>query len=258
MSSQRLSYEWYPTPHPYTRWMVKEVTALLGGFRGTILDPMAGNNDIINAMMACEDRLCRPKFVATDLDPSWGLPVYDATQPDVYREYRPDWSITNPSFKVALPALDRMLKQSREGVIMYHRCTLKEPLKVPGLGRSLFRDTPPNLTLWCPRFAHQRSKTKGNWSTDSATCVWSIWINEDPQRIYGDKWPPDSVFDELKAYTPQYREDVDALMGLSGTQKERKAQFIELAKGAKLPEHKHSAECLAQCSLFDINFRCTC
>ena len=123
-----------------------------------------------------------------------------------------DLIITNPPFSLALPIIDSMLVNSLRVVAVYHRMTLREPAKTLGLGRTLFRGDQPNLTLWCPRFAHMRSKTTGKWATDAVACVWSVWCVYGGE-VFGDVWPDDNLFDELKAYTPGYRARVDALIG---------------------------------------------
>lgn len=198
-----IDYEFYATPDPFTRWLAWELEQRVGGFTGaSVYEPCAGAGDIGFALDLQRVRMA-------DLDPFWGHPVFDATKAEGYALGQ-DWSITNPPFSQALPIAAQMFQHSRVGVAMYHRATLKEPLKGHGLGRSFFRDHPPTMTLWCPRFAHQRSKTTGKWSTDSVTCVWSVWKHG--ESVIGDVWPPDSLFAELERFTPLYRERMDALM----------------------------------------------
>lgn len=200
-----INYEFYPTPAPFTRWMLREVAKRLGPIEGTVVEPCAGAGDITNVV-----RSEAPNTVvkSSDLDPRWGHPLRDAIDDAVY--VGADWAVTNPPFSLALEISDAAVRVSSVGVALYHRCTLREPLKGCGLGRSFFREHPPTLTLWCPRWAHQRSQKTGKWATDSAPCVWSIWKHGVAPQ--GDVWPPDSLFDEVKAYTPIYRSRVDALM----------------------------------------------
>ena len=196
-----VDYEFYPTPEPFTRWLIYELRqrGLMASSR-SVHDPCAGDLAILRPFQEQSFNVS-----GADLDPRWGLDVVDA----VYASTRADWQVTNPPFSLALQIVEQMGRNAAHGVALYHRCTLREPLKGLGLGRSFFRDHPPTMTLWCPRFAHQRN-AKGKWATDSATCVWSVWVPGAP--VLGDVWPPDSLFDELKAYTPEYREHVDRLM----------------------------------------------
>lgn len=211
-------YEFFPTPAPLTRWMMAEVRARMGGISRRVLEPCAGAGDI---SVVLRETPC--DVIESDLDPRWNLPIADATLPAIYLQHQPHWCVTNFPFSLALPILEQMLLHASRGVAAYHRITLKEPLKTEGLGRSFFREHPPTMTLYCPRFAHQRSRKTGQYSTDSACCVWSVWRRD--LAVIGDVWPPDAVFDELRAYEPTYRSRLDVLNGLHGTEKERQAQW---------------------------------
>jgi hypothetical protein len=106
---------------------------------------------------------------------------------------------------------------------MYLRLSIHEPLK-EGIRRTFFAEHKPTATLVLPRFAHQRSRAKGIWSTDSMTSCWCVWVKGEQRQVID--YAPESVIDELAAFTPSYRERMDALMGFTGTEAERQAQCI--------------------------------
>lgn len=235
--------EFYPTPEPLTTWMLKEVAARLVPVSGKVLESCAGAGDIAAVIKRFRppDRYgetSRNIFVyQNDIDPQWTncRMQFDATIPDsplrkpsawraapnTIDSFQDDgvnekfaWEVTNPPFDYALQIMIEALRATSVGVAFYHRCTLREPLKTPNsLGRTFFREHPPTMTLWCPRFAHRRSRKTGKWSTDSATCVWSVWVHG--AAPVGDVWPTDDVFTALDDYTPTYRDRVDRLTGWS-------------------------------------------
>jgi hypothetical protein len=152
-------------------------------------------------------------LATNDLDPKWNTHHnFDASTPELQQHVGSiDWEVSNYPFNGGLAILQAAMQRA-VNIAVYHRCTLKEPLKGLGLGRSFFREHPPAMTLWCPRWAHQRSRKTNKWSTDSATCVWSVWAPG--QRTVGDVWPPDSLFEEIgPMFTREYRARVDGLMG---------------------------------------------
>lgn len=203
MKHNLADFEFFPTPATFTKWLFR-TTPIHGG----MLEPCVGDGAIVRATIDKRKRL----WDTNDLDPRWNAHTQlDATMSAPW-DMRPDWvdwTVTNPPFSVALEIADQALKHSKVGVAMYHRCTLKEPAKRTGLHRSWFREHPPTMTLWCPRFSHMRNK-QGKWGSDSACCVWSVWKQDSP--VVGDIWPPDSLFDELRQETPVYRAHVDALV----------------------------------------------
>ncbi len=73
------------------------------------------------------------------------------------------------------------------------------------------REHTPTGILWLPRFAYQRSKTTGKWTTDSVCACWVIWL-KDPNAPQFIRYAPESVIDELDAETPAYRARMDRLM----------------------------------------------
>ena len=204
---RKSAFEFYPTPAPFTEWLLSVCREHGFPIAGRILEPCAGAGDIASVLHA---ELSVASVFQNDLDPQWNVSTRDATSPDLRGGLVYDWEVTNYPFSAALSCLN-LAVDGLHSVATYHRATLREPHKTLGLGRSFFRDHPPTATLWCPRFAHMRSQKTGKWSTDSVSCVWSVWV---PGRApIGDIWPSDAMFDRLSEYTSPYRERVDALGG---------------------------------------------
>lgn len=195
-------FEFYPTPTPFTQWLSDEIE-----ISGRCADVCVGNRAIPAAL---------PKslsWVTNDIDPRWPARYHlDASAPALYRGLGAvDWHITNPPFTLAIPILDHCVKHAHVGVAMYVRVSIHEVLKT-GIRRSWMTEHPPTGLLFLPRFAYQRSPTTGAWATDSLTCCWAIWYRDPavPQFI---RYAPSWVGDALDAFTPDYRSQMDALMG---------------------------------------------
>jgi len=209
-----LTTEFYETPDPFTRWLFARVPKITG----RLFEPCCGDKAIVRASG-------RSEWKTSDIDPRWCKSPMDATTRETWiRHELIDWTVTNPPFSLAIPILERALYHSLKGVAMYLRVSIHEPLK-EGARRTFFAQHRPTGILFLPRFAHQRSKTTGKWTTDSATTCWVVWIK---QALVGQEidYAPESVMDELAAYTPSYREHMDALMDYRGTEAERQAQCV--------------------------------
>lgn len=204
-------FEFYETPAPFTRWMFQWM--IEHGFRihGHILEPCVGNGAIIkafNAMPAEPGLSWESAWSTNDLDPEWPADTHDdAAGPDLWRRHNVsrlggandsmiDWTVSNPPFNPAAEILSGALMSSRSGVAMHVRATFNEPLKTPGLRRSLLRTKPPTATLWLPRFSYRKNDA-GKWSTDSTTCCWLIWVRNEPRQFVD--YAPNWVIDEAVA-----------------------------------------------------------
>lgn len=207
----KITFEWYPTPKPYTLWLVRELIKrdLMRDVK-TMFEPCAGAGDIADVFRGYP--FLSPVSVETsDLDTGWGCDYYgDATRPSAYPKTF-DACITNPPFTLSLAVLKQMLRHSSQWAAMYHRVTLMEPLKKNQAHNVFWKNNPPNLTLHCPRFPHQRN-SKGKWGQDSAHCVWNVWIAG--ETGHENVWPERDLFAEIKAYMPEYRARVDELMSM--------------------------------------------
>ena len=214
-----IDYEFYETPDPFTRWLFAYFPALA---QGNLFEPCCGDKAIVRASG-------HTRWMTNDIDPRWcGAPM-DATQAEVWGRHRPiDSTITNPPFSLAVPILDHALRHSRIGVAMYLRLSIHEPLKT-GDRRTFFAEHRPTAVLMLPRFAHQRSRTKGIWSADSMTSCWCVWLKGETRQVID--YAPESVIDQLEAFTPSYRERMDALMGFTGLEIDRQRQCVERWRG---------------------------
>ena len=96
------------------------------------------------------------------------------------------------------------------GVAMHLRASIHEVLKTGTRRTWMDRRTPTGI-LWLPRFAYQRSKTTGKWTTDSVCACWVIWL-KDPLAPQFIRYAPEWVIDDLNAETPEYRRRMDAIM----------------------------------------------
>lgn len=204
-------YEFYETAEPFTRWLNRWTADRGWPIEGDIFEPCCGDRAIVRACVRRNQR-----WRVNDLDPRWDAGGLDATVASTWSAS--DWVVTNPPFTLAIPILSHALRSARVGVAMYLRLSIHEPLKT-GARRSFFADHKPTAVLVLPRFAHQRSKKTGQWTTDSMTSCWCVWIKGET-RQYID-YAPESVLDELDAFTPSYRERMDRLMGYHGSEEQR-------------------------------------
>lgn len=218
-----IDYEFYETADPFTRWLFAYMRDNVRRMHGAMFEPCVGAGAIVRASGLTT-------WMTNDLDSRWcGAPM-DATKAEAWERHSPiDWTVTNPPFTYAVAMLEHALKYSRIGVAMYLRLSIHEPLKT-GERRTFFARNKPTVTLHLPRFAHQRSRSKGIWSTDSMTSCWCVWVKGETRQFVD--YAPESVIDELDAFTPGYRERMDALMGFTGTEAQRQAQCIERWKAA--------------------------
>jgi hypothetical protein len=170
------------------------------------------------------------RWVLNDLDPRWpGVFHQDARLKGVWEDMTRlsdiDWTVSNPAFTPALEIIDRALEFSRVGVAMHLRASIHEVLKT-GVRRTWMSENTPTGILWLPRFAYQRSKKTGQWTTDSVCACWVIWLADAPFRGQFIEYAPTWVLEDLEKETPVYRERMDALMGYAGTEAERQQQRV--------------------------------
>lgn len=214
-SQERLrSFEFYPTPDPFARWLFDEMQ-----ISGRCAELGVGDGAIIRAA----NTGARPHdltWVTNDLDPLWPADFHmDATTPELYDAIGPvDWHVGNPAFTIAEDSICRQIAHARVGVAMHLRASIHEVLKARVGGKRKgprvpfwLAEQPPTGILWLPRFAYQRSKTTGKWTTDSVCACWCIWL-KDPAAPQFIRYAPESVLDDLDAFTPAYRRRMDELM----------------------------------------------
>ncbi len=202
-----MEFEFYETPRAFTHWLFDEIS-----IHGRIFEPCVGNGAIVEAARHHPIPDARaPQWFANDLDPRWPADVHkDARDRTLWEAHEFDWTVSNPPFTPALEIIDRAIEFSRVGVAMHLRASIHEVLKT-GVRRTWMREHTPTGILWLPRFAYQRSKTTGKWTTDSVCACWVIWL-KDPNAPQFIRYAPESVIDELDAETPAYRARMDRLM----------------------------------------------
>lgn len=232
----RLDLEFYETPQTLVKYLYSEHQIY-----GRVLEPCVGSGAIIRA---CRDQAI--EWITNDLDPDFAAHYHeDATSPTFWNRFKPGSTLLTPNhryqpidhvcsntpFTPAIEIIDHAIQTARESVAMYLRISIHEPLK-EGIRRTWMHDHPPTKILFLPRFAYQRSGKTGKWTTDSATACWCIWNTADPTAPQVIRYPPEWVLTELDAETPFYRARMDALMGFTGSEKDRQAQRMALKVAA--------------------------
>ena len=197
----RHDFDFYETPDPLTAWLFSEHHII-----GSCYEPCVGSGAIIRAAAASSLAEAR-SWTTNDLDARWGAQTaLDATTNGAWSMH--DWTVSNTPFSCWNEIAEQALGYSRVGVALYLRLSAHEPKK------SEFRDWwtrhPPSALYVCPRFAHQRSRKSGEWSTDSVTCCWTVWDTRMSGQII--KHAPATVLSALDSYTPLHRSRMDALM----------------------------------------------
>lgn len=203
-AARATTLEFFETPQAFVNCLFQRVD-----IRGRVFEPFVGTGAIPRTPRA------GVSWVTNDLDPWHRADSHeDATTHDAWArviEDGPiDWTISNPAFSHAMPAISHALAFSRVGVAMHLRVSIHEVLKT-GVRRTFFHDHPPQGILFLPRFAYQRSPTTGQWVTDSVSACWVIWKQEPYKGPQFIEYAPEWVIDALDAETPSYRARMDAL-----------------------------------------------
>jgi hypothetical protein len=148
--------------------------------RGNVFEPCVGGGAIIRAADPPEVKVDR-RWLTNDLDARWPATWHDDAAQNVVwdsaAKYGLDWTVTNPPFTPAIEILDRALEHSRIGVAMHLRASIHEVLQT-GIRRTWMAEHTPTGILWLPRFAYQRSKSTGLWTTDSVCACWVVWLKD--------------------------------------------------------------------------------
>ena len=175
--SNRRKHDNYPTPAHQVHALVSPLVDLLGGsLRGTVIEPCAGDGNITKALLQCKPELIVRGF---DLQGGW-----DATKcynwENVKAQWeQPDWTITNPPFKLALPIIENAWAFSRIGVAMMLPITWNEPCEDRRewlLGHS---DNLRYIMPVCPRPHFLKGeinpKTGKEYGSANCTVAWYVW-----------------------------------------------------------------------------------
>lgn len=198
-----LEFEFYPTPHTFTRWLFSEEF-----ITGTVMECCVGAGDIIRAaamphraLDAVFGHIPQRSWITNDLDDRWQAEFhYGAEDRALWEEPsvkgRVDWTVTNPPFACAIPILDRALEYSRVGVAMHFRISINEVLK-RGIQRTFLAQHPPTKILFLPRYAYTRSRTTGKFGSDNVAGCWMVWRRDATQQYI--RYAPEWVIDEARA-----------------------------------------------------------
>lgn len=210
-----MDFEFYETPHAFTHYLFRALGERGIGAYGNLFEPCVGNGAIVNASYTAGGLMLPREWATNDIDPRWqGNLCHDATDDALWlfvnKGHGVDWTISNPPFTPAIEIIDQAIAFSKVGVAMHLRASIHEVLKT-GIRRTWMNLHKPTGILWLPRFAYQRSKTTGKWTTDSVCACWVIWMR-DPDVPQFIDYAPECVIDALDAETPAYRERMDALM----------------------------------------------
>jgi hypothetical protein len=174
--------DYFPTPPWATRALFAHVLPELGVTSvGSVWEPACGDG----IMAAVIEEFVRGPVVASDLfDYGYGTaPVDFLTHAPLVR---PDWTITNPPFRLGVEFTLRALTLAGEGVAMLARTQWIESV---GRYEKLFRDRPP--ALYAP-FVERAPLVKGRWDPDASTATsyaWFVWrqTRREPTRAF---WIP--------------------------------------------------------------------
>lgn len=205
-------FEFYETPQAFTHYLFETLM-----ITGRMFEPCVGSGAIVRAAQAPRTAYeGQREWVTNDLDPRWPADYrFDAAGRN-NRHWEQDilspvhWTVSNPPFTPAIEIIENAIGLSQVGVAMHLRASIHEVLKT-GIRRTWMAKHTPTGILWLPRFAYQRSKKTGEWSTDSVCACWVIWYRDRtvPQFI---KYAPEWVLTALDKETPEYRKRMDAIM----------------------------------------------
>lgn len=218
-----VDYEFYETPAPFSRFLFQTMGDMGVPIQGQILEPCVGDSAIIDAVI---EMPYRQQWITNDLDRRWVAEHHmDATKPYLWSLMgNLQWTVSNPPFTPALDIIEPAIRVSSVGVAMHMRASIHEVLKT-GTRRTWMNRYRPTGILWLPRFAYQRSKTTGQWTTDSVCACWCVWL-KDPAVPQFIRYAGEDVIDALDAFTPNYRDRMDRLMGYTGSEAERRKQRV--------------------------------
>jgi len=202
----RQEFDNYPTMRELTWALVDRLPEL--DPLSTIVEPCAGGLDIVQAITA---KLPDTVYITNDIHPGCACAyTSDAADRDaaVWQQVRalgdrhagkPEWTITNPPFKLAHKILPLALEHSAVGVAFLLRLSYLEPtMKRQARGAWLRAHEDQMVRLipfgnprpWFPPYAKDE--------TDSVTPAWFVWLKEWSWRAHGIQSPIQFVNDWLK------------------------------------------------------------
>ena len=168
MATRNRKLEQYFTPERFVTALFSELPYNWLGLH--IVEPCAGDGSI------CDRLPPGARYTTSDIDPTLGHTVLDATDPGAWfllAERCPiDWVITNPPFSKAMSILENAYLHARSGVAFLVRLSFLEPTFAR---QDWLRAHPPTRIIVLPRHSFT-----GDGKSDMVTCAWVIW----------EKFPP--------------------------------------------------------------------
>lgn len=167
----RRENDFYPTPG----WATAELLNHCPQISGWILEPCSGDgaisNELCKALPASEIR-------KNDIDISRPADTHqDAASVDFWGDKTGyDWVVTNPPFNRATQIVSLAYGSVKKGMAMLLRLSFLEPCADR---IDFLEEFPPTELIILPRISFT-----GDGKTDSVTCAWMVWDNEQTrQRI---------------------------------------------------------------------------
>lgn len=168
--------DFYPTNDNITLELLDHLELAISN--SLILEPCAGDGAIEKVLSDCTD--C--KIVCFDVDPDFGYPVADATDPIFWTDNlkfelqndRPDWVITNPPFSQAHLIIPRAFEAANVGIAMLLPTSWLQPAKGRGEWLATHESHISNLII----FGEPRPSFTGNGQTAMCTVAWVVWKKE--------------------------------------------------------------------------------
>jgi len=167
----RREFDTYFTPP----WQVDALCHFVPSISGVIWEPCAGDLSLVTQLLIAAPKV--ELVVTNDLNPECQTDYHeDATGRHAWEHMReaqgqsPDWVVTNPPFKQALPILKLALEFAQVGVALLSRISFVEPTRVRG---PWFIDHPHDQRIVLERWSYT-----GDGRSDAATTEWLIYARD--------------------------------------------------------------------------------
>lgn len=168
----RRPLDFYETPPHYIAALLGEVNVF-----GHVYEPCVGEGAISDALRSLS---VVKRVITNDIDPERKADYHaDARLPEGWASERLDWAITNPPFSDELAILEQAIEHV-PNVAFLARLSFLEPTE----DREYFLEQhPPNQVIVLPRYSF-RPNDEGKRQTDSVTCAWLVWFQDNaPRRL---------------------------------------------------------------------------
>lgn len=157
----RRKFDFYPTQTWGTEILIENVP-----IQGNVFECCSGEHHITNVLRT----LPKTNVYTNDINPNCEADYHvDLTQGKSWDQVgeRPNWIVTNPPFKYAVPIVKGAYKHTTDGIAMFLRLSFLEPCENR---KEFLKKHPPTNIIVLPRMSFT-----GNRSSDTVTCAWMIW-----------------------------------------------------------------------------------